>query len=416
MKSKNHAKNKKPGASKVTDCSSGKPNPVASPEAKAGAKWVRVTVEDVLQTLAPEQWKTIEDWSKALACPDSEVTTLTPEQKKWRERKIAEKWPLYHAMENQLREAGDEARFIQAVNAIHEFNQHATWFAENTPHPFKVSYSSRISSLAAVSCRYLQGLASRGNQSAIADLAKLTVELTETLSDLLAGEPDKVEANANLVRNLAARLPYWPMTQFRHAAANNHFPRLADLLGLGKDCPINATDQANYSLQTPINRFVWRCLKHFDEVHWIIRGAFAAEGKDHTWPEIVAAGQRATHVLDQVAAGKFNINPEKRPTDPIEMALEPYVFTDTDRYRLGLIRREEIPIYKDSFKLEPLNKTNAQQWTDSAIMPFVRVRFPDLRVVEELHYLKGKMGRTGKRYSPVRKAVIQALEQLARKP
>jgi hypothetical protein len=416
VKPKLRAKKEKPAKAAPAGGSPGEPKPDAPQRGTAGANWVRVTVEDVLQTLSPELRKAVEHWSKALSCPDSETARLTPEQKEWRERYVAERWSLYHAMEEKLRKEGDEARYAQAVNALHEFDQQAAWFAKNTPHPFKVSYSSRISSLAGVACRYLQRLALHGNQRAVADLARLTVEMTETLTDLLAGEPEKVEANARLMRRLTARLPYWPMIQFRHAAANNHFPRLADLLELGKDCLINATEQANYSLQTPINRFVWHCLKHFDEVHWIIRESLDPKGKDQTWSEIVAAGERAMHMFELVAAGKVNINPEKRPDDPIEKALEPYVFTDTDKHRFGMIHREEIPIYKDSFKLEPLTKSNAPQWADSAIMPYVRNRFPDLRTVEELHYLKGKVGRTGKRYAPVRKAVIQALQQLARKP
>jgi hypothetical protein len=319
-------------------------------------------------------------------------------------------------MEEKLRKEGNAARHAQAVNALHDFDQQAVWFAENTPHPFKVSHSSEISSVADVACRYLQQLALRGNQRAVTELARLTVEMTETLTDLLAGAPDKVEANVGLMRRLAARLPYWPMLQFRHAAANNHLPAVADLLKLGKDCPINATGQANYSLQTPINRFVWRCLRHFDEVHWIIREAVVQKSENPTSSEIAAGAERAEHVLELVAAGKFNIDTENQPIDPIEKALEPYVFTSTKRFLVGMIHREEIPIYKASFKLEPLTKANAAQWADSAIMPYVRHRFPDLRVVEELQYLKGKVGRTGKRYAPVRKAVIQALQQLARKP
>ena len=81
-----------------------------------------------------------------------------------------------------------------------------------------------------------------------------------------------------------------------------------------------------------------------------------------------------------------------------------------------MIHREDIPIYKDSFNFAPLIKSNAQQWADSGIMPYIRNRFPDLREVEELRNLKEKVGPTGKRYAPLRKAVIQAMQQLARNP
>ena len=396
--------------------SSGKPKSGTQQQPMTGTKWVKITVDDVLNTLSPEFRKAIEDWEKALSCPDGETDKLTPEQREWREKYHAEKWPQYYALVNHWRKEGNEAQHIQAIKIIHDLDRQATLLAQNTPHPFKVSYSSSLSSLADVSCRYLQSLARRGNQSAIADLAKLAVEMTETLTDLLTGEGAKVEANAHLMRRYAASLPYWPMLQFRHAAANNHFPRVADLLELGKNCPINTTEQANYSLQTPINRFVWGGLKHFDEVHWIIRHAESSNRQDQTWDEIRAAGENAERVFELVAAGKCNINPEQQPDDPIEKALEPYVFAEADNHRFGIIHRDEIPIYKNSFKLDPLTKNNAPTWADTAIMPLVRRRFPDLRQVEELHYLKGKFGPAGKRYAPLRKAVIQALEQLARNP
>ena len=79
-----------------------------------------------------------------------------------------------------------------------------------------------------------------------------------------------------------------------------------------------------------------------------------------------------------------------------------------------MIHREEIPIYIQSRKLTPLTKASAEDWADVAIMPYVKIRFPDLRKVEELKGIN--TGSMGRRYAPVRKAVIQALRQVARKP
>lgn len=415
MKRKRQTKQRKPNELANASSLTQQPESADPQQTTVATKWVKITVDDVLNTLSPEFRKAIEDREKALSCPDGETDKLTPEQREWREKYRAEKWPQYYALVSHWRNEGSEAKHTQAIKIIHELDRQASLLAENTPHPFKVSYSSSLSSLADVSCRYLQSLAQRGNQNAIADLAKLTVEMVETLTDLLAGEEAKVEANAQFMRRYAASLPYWPMLQFRHAAANNHFPRVADLLELGKNCLINATEQANYSLQTPINRFVWRGLKHFDEVHWIIRNAEPSNSQNQTWDGIRAAGENSQRVLELVAAGKYNINPEKQSNDPIEKALEPYVFAETDNHRFGIIHRDEIPIYKKSFKLDPLTKDNAQAWADTAIMPFIRRRVPDLRQVEELRYMKGKFGPAGKRYSPLRTAVIQALKQLARK-
>jgi hypothetical protein len=319
--------------------------------------------------MTPEQRKAVEDWQKAVSCPDSESANLTPQQKADRERYRAEKWPLYYARQAEVQKAGSQARFGQAVNAIHDFARQDAWFARHTPHPFKTIYWSSIPGLASACCGYLQRLALRGNQRAVVELAQLTVEMTETLTDLLTGYPDKVKHYADLMQYHAAGLPYWPMLQFRHAAANNHFPVVADMLKLGSECVITVSEQANYSLQTPINRLVWRCLRHFQHVHW-------------------------------------NMKQAESGGEPIEKELA----------RLPFITPDEFPIYRQSYQLPPLTRDNAAQWTDVAIMPYIRKRYPDLREVEELRYLKDKVGRTGKRYAPVRKAVLQALQQLARKP
>ena len=412
---RNEKKTKRTSPKTATGPSAYQKPGVAQQSAK-GTKWVRVTAEDVLKSLAPEERKKIEHWGKAVSCHQSEIDKLTPEQREWRAQYLAQKWPLHDAGERKFRETGNESKFMQAADALHDFYKQADWFAKNTPHPFKLSDYYYISLLAGVSCRYLRRLAERGNHHAITELATLTVEMTETLTDLLAGDPAKVEKNAKLMRHPAATLPYWPMLQFRHAAANNHFRRVADLLELGKECPINATEQAKYSLQTPINRFVWTCLKHFEDVHNIIRNALNPTEGNQTIAGMAAAAQNAERVLANVGTGKFNISPQNQPEDPIEKALEPYVFEERNGHTFGMIYRQEIPIYKASCKLAQLTKQNAQQWAEIAIMPYIRIRFPDLRQVEELHYLKKKLGATGKRYAPLRKAVIQAMQQLARKP
>ena len=242
MKQKRHSKQTKPSElANAKNLSQGHESD-APQQSTDATKWVKITVDDVLNTLSPEFRKAIEYHERALNCPDSEIDKLTPEQKEWREKYRAEKWPQYYALVSHWRKEGNEAKHTQAIKIIHELDRQASLLAQNTPHPFKVSYSSSLSSLADVSCRYLQSLAQRGNQKAIADLAKLTVEMVETLTDLLAGEEAKVGANARFMRRYAASLPYWPMLQFRHTAANNHFPRVADLLELGKNCPINATE------------------------------------------------------------------------------------------------------------------------------------------------------------------------------
>ena len=128
-------------------------------------------------------------------------------------------------------------------------------------------------------------------------------------------------------------------------------------------------------MNTPVNRFVWRLLKHFQEIHNILSRS-------------------------------------ERDKDTVEQALEDYVFGPNGG---GMIHRDEIPIYKKSCRLAPLTKTkaSAKAWADVAIMPFVKRRFPDLRQVKSLQGIN--TGPTGKRHTELRKFVIQHLFQLARK-
>jgi hypothetical protein len=61
---------------------------------------------------------------------------------------------------------------------------------------------------------------------------------------------------------------------YRNAAANNHLPLLVDELELGKDCLVRVSGSAKYSLATPMNALLWKCLVHFEKVHWLIRHEF----------------------------------------------------------------------------------------------------------------------------------------------
>jgi hypothetical protein len=136
--------------------------------------------------------------------------------------------------------------------------------------PFAKSYWSKIPGLASVSCRYLQRIARAGNKDSIRTLASLALELTETLSDLLDDEAHASGDIVDEVKWIAEELPYWPVLFSRNTAANNHLPRVVDSIGLGKRCYLNVSEKANYSLRTPINRFVGnafdtfkKCIKSF---------------------------------------------------------------------------------------------------------------------------------------------------------
>lgn len=245
----------------------------------------------------------------------------------------------------------------------------AEWFAEHTPVPFRHEHSA-TTLLATLTVRHLCEMARLRNLEAIRTAGDLAVDLCELLDELLAGESPEVEARADELRYLAERLPYWPMLHFKHRQAVNHFDRLADKLHLGCQCWLKVDGRANFSLQTPINRLLWRCLRHFQEIHDIVRR-----------------------------------DSEK---GSLEDKLECYVFDESGR---GMIHADEIPIYRASLELKRLTKDNGKEWVEVAFLPWIRRRQPDFR---ELRAFDGiDTGPRGRRYAPARRKLIEALRGLA---
>jgi hypothetical protein len=179
-------------------------------------------------------------------------------------------------------------------------------------------------------------------------------------------------------RHLAQDLPYWPALVFRHKAANNHlFAKsgsgtlpVADLIELGRDCPINISGTANYSLQTPINAYLWKILQAFQSGHRTV-GWFRQEG-------------RKTH---------------RNETEQHFMV------------RVDLMSDAEAELYSKTFGIPSLRKSTAGIWADRAILPFILLTNQDMREIPV--FSKINTGPSGRRYAPVKRAITKALGNLA---
>ena len=355
--------------------------------------------------------------------PPAAADEITPAQiaarKNQQEWDKLTKFPEYFAKSKELRESGvhQEKICFQATNIIHNIMWQEEWFAENTPYPFKIIHWSRIASDAQMICRYLIQSALADNQDSIRTLARITVELTETLMELLNGETEaakknreliddlnrrgvcdgrKTESNAELMQSTAEKLPYWPMLRFLNTAANSkkQFRRIAQELKLGSDCPINVSESANYSLETPINYFVWKCLRHFQDVHWHIRHDFKNPGYGHV----------------------------DRPAKTFEEAVEGIIFQKLEPphvirpMTVGMIKREDIQIYKASYELQPLTKSTAEDWADKAIVPYVCSKYTDFHNVPEFSNIFKRSGvkTRGQQRAQIRKDIIRSLVSMAR--
>jgi hypothetical protein len=193
------------------------------------------------------------------------------------------------------------------------------------------------------------------------------MDLTETLDELLSHpNAGTVEHIAEIIRGIAAKVPYWPVLYHRHAAPKKHFRVVADLLHLGAKCPVNASKGAKYQLQTSINRLVWNTLRPFQDAHLIL--AWAEKHK--------------------------------------KTAEEALSWTTL---------RKETPLFKRSYRLKPLTKSTAEKWADTAIMPMLRVRYPDFYAEPVLKTILEKRNPKSREaeFTAIRKAVIQSLRSLA---
>lgn len=99
-------------------------------------------------------------------------------------------------------------------------------------------------------------MAKAGHRKAVADVVRLACELTEAVEEIAGG-------SVALLTPQAMRRADWPVMVCRHEVSDKQIATYLDGLHLGQQCAINASGirRANYSLRTPINRFVWWTLR-----------------------------------------------------------------------------------------------------------------------------------------------------------
>ncbi len=171
----------------------------------------------------------------------------------------------------------------------------------------------------------------------------------------------------------AAEQPALPMLVYwQKAAYRKRFERLAEGVQLGERCPIHVSKRANYSLETPINAYVFDLLKEF---------LWAREWIKSANPESILKNEGVT--VEEYLARNANI------------------------------RKDLLPIYQSAAALPRLtkSKTSAQQWADTAIMPYMdatRVDYlndPQFATIKKRKRVKSQSTARAE----IRKDVIRAL-------
>jgi len=349
--------------------------------------------------------------------PNKKAVVPTPAQIRRKEWNRLTQFPQFDKKLGELH-SDREKRLLKTLHTIDHFGNLDEWFSINFPLPFR-SHWSRSAMLAETACRHLRKIALYDNKDAIETLARITVEMTETLTELLTKKSPtakknealinefnakfsanfSLEENTKLLQEVACDIPYWPMLRFLNAAGNaeEQFQLLAEKLKLGETCPINVSKKANYNLDVPINSFVWKCLRHFQKAHWSI--GFNFEHGNVFFPAPATPAKTFDEAIAPIVFQKVKTPPIGKP------------------FITGMIPERDIGIYKVSYYLPPLTKFTAKDWADKAIMPYVCSNYPDFSKVPEFSNLlrRDSVKTRGQQRKEIRKDILRALTSLARK-
>jgi len=171
----------------------------------------------------------------------------------------------------------------------------------------------------------------------------------------------------------AREQPFFPMMVFRNSSAyRQRFDGITNAVELGKRCPINVSERAQFRFDVPINVLVFEALVEI--YSWAFSWIKIARTED---PE--KRWRKGATVEDMLA----------------EQAWMP---------------KELQPIYQLAFDLQPLTKKNAKEWADKVMIPHFESVHPDWKKVEALAPYIGKAGGRAK----AKEAIYEALKALAK--
>lgn len=196
------------------------------------------------------------------------------------------------------------------------------------------------------------------------DPENVMTNFAETMCDLTKALEGFSETHAAWLRHAAGDVPYWPMLRFHHEEANNHFDRLAQAIGLGKTCAIRV-DGAKYSLEVPINAYLFRVLRCFQYMDWLMRESKAAQhlGDDYihraNW-----FGRKLTDaemtLFKHVATLPPLVATPESVRQWVDEAIMPFIFTEECEGKQDLAKLLAVPAFAAYLK----NRRNINKYSD----------------------------------------------------
>lgn len=226
-------------------------------------------------------------------------------------------------------------------------------------------------------------LARQGNKYALRKLARVAVQLAQSMEELMKEDAPEHKAAVECWRPIFAGLPALPVLKHRHDGDLKQIQKRIGLLGVGNKLNY-AKKGAKFNLYTPVNAYVSECLVHLQQVRDYLDSRLKfnhPSGRDKT-PEIALA--RCTKNADGT----------------------------------GWLDEREVKIHVAAYKLPPLaksavlpngQKTLADKWAHDVLVPLIELRESPL---EDFASRMGWKIRPGKVKSDVRLKVAQCLGSL----
>jgi hypothetical protein len=238
-------------------------------------------------------------------------------------------------------------------------------------------------------------LAREGNKYGLRKLARVAVELTQCMEELLKTDAPAHKAALECWGPIFSGLPYLPVLKHRHNGDIRQIQKRFDLLGVGSKLSYGK-EGAKFNPYTRVNAYVRECLVHAHQVREYIASRLK-EGRDKT-PENALA-----------RCAKIKLDESEHSIDELDQE---------EVSIIGWLDQKEVPIHLAAYKLRPLAKSKAStgqksladEWADKVLIPLIRLREPSLE------HFANRMEwtiRPGKLQSDVRNKISQSLATLA---
>ena len=126
--------------------------------------------------------------------------------------------------------------------------------------------------------QFICDLSRSGNAYALRKMARVAVQLTECMNELLSGD---IQAQVlKCWKPIFAELPSMPVMKHHHGGDMQAIQERLDLLKVGSKLGYNIDHDAKFKPHTPINTYITGCLVHLHQVRDYIDSRLKSKRKE----------------------------------------------------------------------------------------------------------------------------------------